>query len=163
MITSTSAVLPSFYQRKSLLRTQCPPAPAKGNHHHHHQGEMLLCTLNVATITIITTITTTIITPPPPELPTRSAAHPHPLLALLQPHRQVKFTLQYQYPSSSCHDHCYHVMITIITPWCYNLTDRGLEALMEFLQSLYSLEINGCNEVDNLFSLSSTCKVFANT
>merc|ERR1719270_285627 len=30
---------------------------------------------------------------------------------------------------------------------CCNLTDRGLEALMEFLQSLYSLEINGCNEV----------------
>jgi len=30
---------------------------------------------------------------------------------------------------------------------CCNLTDRGLEALMEFLQSLYSLEINGCNEI----------------
>ena len=27
------------------------------------------------------------------------------------------------------------------------MTDRGLEALMEFLQSLYSLEINGCNEI----------------
>ena len=30
---------------------------------------------------------------------------------------------------------------------CCNMTDRGLEALMEFLQSLYSLEINGCNEI----------------
>ena len=30
---------------------------------------------------------------------------------------------------------------------CCNLTDRGLEALVEFLQSLYSLEINGCNEI----------------
>ena len=27
------------------------------------------------------------------------------------------------------------------------MTDRGLEALMEFLQTLYSLEINGCNEI----------------
>jgi len=30
---------------------------------------------------------------------------------------------------------------------CCNLTDRGLEALLEFLQGLYSLEINGCNEI----------------
>jgi F-box/leucine-rich repeat protein 16 len=30
---------------------------------------------------------------------------------------------------------------------CCNLTDRGLEALLEFLQGLYALEINGCNEI----------------
>ena len=30
---------------------------------------------------------------------------------------------------------------------CCNLTDRGLEALLEFLQSLQALEINGCNEI----------------
>jgi Leucine Rich repeat len=30
---------------------------------------------------------------------------------------------------------------------CCNISDRGLEALMEFLQSLYKLEIAGCNEI----------------
>eukprot|EP00095_Tigriopus_kingsejongensis_P005870 maker-scaffold38_size502422-snap-gene-2.17 protein:Tk05870 transcript:maker-scaffold38_size502422-snap-gene-2.17-mRNA-1 annotation:"f-box lrr-repeat protein 16" len=30
---------------------------------------------------------------------------------------------------------------------CCNLSDRGLEALMEFLQGLYQLEICGCNEI----------------
>ena len=30
---------------------------------------------------------------------------------------------------------------------CCNLSDRGLEALMEFLQGLYQLEIGGCNEI----------------
>ena len=44
------------------------------------------------------------------------------------------------YPHGAQHIH-------ILSLRCCNLTDRGLEALMEFLQSLYSLEINGCNEV----------------
>jgi hypothetical protein len=30
---------------------------------------------------------------------------------------------------------------------CCNISDRGLEALMEFLQALYKLEIAGCNEI----------------
>ena len=30
---------------------------------------------------------------------------------------------------------------------CCNLTDRGLEALLEFLQGVICLEINGCNEI----------------
>ena len=34
-----------------------------------------------------------------------------------------------------------------LTLRCSNLSDRGLEALIEFLQGLYQLEIAGCNEV----------------
>ena len=30
---------------------------------------------------------------------------------------------------------------------CCNISDRGLEALLEFLQGLYQLEIVGCNEI----------------
>ena len=30
---------------------------------------------------------------------------------------------------------------------CCNISDRGLEAIMEFLQGLYKLEIAGCNEI----------------
>ena len=30
---------------------------------------------------------------------------------------------------------------------CCNITDRGLEAIMEFLQGLFKLEIAGCNEI----------------
>lgn len=30
---------------------------------------------------------------------------------------------------------------------CCNVSDRGLEAIMEFLQGLYKLEIAGCNEI----------------
>ena len=30
---------------------------------------------------------------------------------------------------------------------CCNMTDRGLEALLEFMTGVYSLEINGCNEI----------------
>lgn len=30
---------------------------------------------------------------------------------------------------------------------CCNISDRGLQALMEFLQGLYKLEIAGCNEI----------------
>ena len=30
---------------------------------------------------------------------------------------------------------------------CCNVSDRGLEAIMEFLQGLFKLEIAGCNEI----------------
>jgi F-box/leucine-rich repeat protein 16 len=34
-----------------------------------------------------------------------------------------------------------------LTLRCCNVSDRGLEALLEFLQALFQLEIAGCNEV----------------
>ena len=37
---------------------------------------------------------------------------------------------------------------------CCNISDRGLEALMEFLQALYKLEIAGCNEITEQVSWS---------
>ena len=40
---------------------------------------------------------------------------------------------------------------------CCNISDRGLEAIMEFLQGLYKLEIAGCNEITEQGLWSSPC------
>jgi len=61
-------------------------------------------------------------------------------ICLLNANDADVFDFIQNYPHGAQHIH-------ILSLRCCNLTDRGLEALMEFLQSLYSLEINGCNEV----------------
>ena len=40
---------------------------------------------------------------------------------------------------------------------CCNISDRGLEALMEFLQALYKLEIAGCNEITEQVHILHSC------